>query len=401
MPCIAVLMPPPQTYTGEPMLEVQLPGNPFLVERLIELIHRIAADASLPLRKAEPGEFTRRAFLSGRIDLAEAEGIAATISALSDAQLRAATLLRRGQLGNLIHAVTDQLADALARVEAGVDFIDQEDVVSITAHDLHDRLHGIRQTLGDLLNRSRSWSAVDALPWVVLIGLPNAGKSTLFNALLGQQRAITSETAGTTRDVLAEPWELPTPYGTTEVMLADVAGLAAARSSLDQSMQYAAREAIARAEMILCLADPSQRFADPPMGGVPVLHVRTKVDQLGAAETIESPTPESLAVSAHRGDGLDELRRRIAQHVADRAASLSGQMLVLRTRHIDSLRAAAEDLDTSLDMLSAHRDESSIDDAEMIASLMHAALGSLGRIVGVMAPDDLLDRVFARFCIGK
>ncbi|MEM1099723.1 MAG: GTPase [Planctomycetota bacterium] len=179
-PGLLTTFPGPRSYTGDDTAELQLPGHPALLERVLRQAFALGA------RSAEPGEFTFRAWQNGKLDLLEAEGIAALIAARSDAQLAAARSLHQRDLGHVADQLAATLTDALALVEAGIDFTDQEDVVPIPPDALHAKLETLAAQLDELLRGARSWSALEALPRVVLAGPPSVGKSTLFNALLGR-----------------------------------------------------------------------------------------------------------------------------------------------------------------------------------------------------------------------
>jgi len=392
--CLAFVFPGPGSYTGEDAVELQLPGNPVLLERVIDDLIESGRGRGIEARRAEAGEFTARAFLNGKMSLTQAEGVAAIIAAQSDAQLRAGRLLAGGALGGLARGLADDLAGALALVEAGIDFTDQEDVVAIGPRELHQRVIALRDRIQDQLDRSVGTEQLDALAWVVLTGEPNSGKSTLFNALLGRTRAVVSEIAGTTRDVLAEPLSIDTPHGPAEVMLVDLAGTDAAESDLNRQMQAAARQAIERADLVLhCV----------PVGSIPGeianfdrFTVRTKSD-LDPART----TGHGIAVSAHSGDGLDALRTAIARRVADRAVSLAADALALRPRHEAALRSAARDLTETIALVESSQAERHVPRPELVAATLRAALDDLGRLAGNVTPDDVLGRIFATFCVGK
>ncbi len=454
LPALVTFFAAPRTYTGQDLAEIQLPGNPALLDRLL---HAVIAQGA---RLAEPGEFTFRAYLAGKLDLTQAEGVAATIAAVSDSQLRAASALREGTLATFARRLVDDVGTALALVEAGIDFTDQDDVVPIAPGDLFDRLADIETRLADLLSRSRSWGVIEALPRVVLVGEPSAGKSTLFNALLGRNRAVISATPGTTRDVLCEPLTLAPPQpsaGETgehpgeaeavaamEVMLVDIAGLDEPRHLLDRAMQDAARRAIASADLALVIDDgrgvsPGTVHAVPDH--VPTLHIRTKADARGpgvgwvesakpttdaadaplAADdpsahapqdairpTLPLPLPKregstdsSLAVSAHTGAGLAELRAMIARKLADRAVSVSGEAMALQPRHESALRLAREAVAAAIELLAPQRANHALANIELIAGTLRRALDELAGLGGTLTPDDVIGRVFATFCVGK
>ena len=390
VPVMVVRWHAPDSYTGADLAEIQLPGNPALLERLIARIIETGA------RLAEPGEFTCRAFLAGKLDLPQAEGIAATIAAVSDGQLFAAQLLRQGRLGSFAAELVDELADALALVEAGIDFTDQEDVVSISPGDLDRRLEQVDRQLLDLLSHSRAWGALEALPHVVLAGAPSTGKSTLFNALLRRHRAVISPMPGTTRDILTEPLALRDDQGReVEIMLVDIAGLGEPTSVLDRRIQAQARNALEQAELILHVDDGRGSSLTLPRAAVPVLRVHSKSDR-----TPPPPTCD-ISVCALTGAGLGDLRRAIVAAVGDRAVGVSAQMLALQPRHAAALRAAGEHLTTARDLLEAQRDAEIIDHVELVAQAVRSALDDLAGLGGRMTPDDVIGRVFARFCVGK
>ncbi len=390
----------PQSYTGQDMAELQLPGNPALLDRVL---HRCI---NLGARLAEPGEFTFRAFVAGKLDLTQAEGVAATIAAVSDAQLQAAALLREGRLGSWAAEVVDELANLLALVEAGIDFVDQDDVTPIAPKALAGRLIELAGRVDRLLGNSRSWGAIEALPRVVLVGPPNAGKSTLFNALLGRERAVISPVRGTTRDILAEPLTLEMEKDVRrEVMLVDIAGLDSPLDALDEEVQAAARRAIAAADLLLFVDDGQSnppRYSSP--AGQAIVRVRTKAElapvPLPAGPTLDKSSYD-LSVSACTGQGLDELRHALASQLGERAVSLAGQMLVLQPRHETAIRSAAAYIDQSRTLLNRQTADRALGNAELIAGLLRQALDDLACLGGTVSADDLIGRVFAAFCIGK
>jgi len=405
LPTLVVMFYAPRSYTGQDLAEIQCPGNPALLARLIRRTVELGA------RLAEPGEFTFRAFLVGKLDLTQAEGVAATIAATNDGQLQAAALLRQGQLGHLASQWVKALADLLALVEAGIDFVDQEDVVPISPSQLDKKLARLIAQLDDLIKHSRSWAAVEAMPRVVLVGPPSTGKSTLFNALLGRHRAVISPLAGTTRDVLMEPLTIGSSAGQpTQIMLVDMAGLDTPQSKLDRQAQGAAKQIIAQADLILLIDDCSTTDwlvpTDTSPSGVdktPTIRVRTKADQVYPSDEQTPPTHllYDIAVSVYTGLGLDQLRLAIAQHAGNQTPSVTGQMLVLQPRHEAALGEAYCHLCQAQDLIAPQRRQRALDHVELVACAMRNALDELASLGGQMTADDVIGRVFATFCVGK
>jgi tRNA modification GTPase len=400
LPALAGWYQPPGSYTGQATAELQVPGHPALLERLIQQATTAGA------RLAEAGEFTFRAFTAGKLDLTQAEGIAATISATSDSQLRAASLLRQGKLGALAGELVQALSDTLALVEAGIDFSDEEDVSPITPEDLARRVAQVSQQLSELLSRSRSWGEVDALPRVVLVGPPSSGKTALFNALLGSQRAVVSDVAGTTRDVLSEPLTVSGAHGqAVELMLEDLAGLDEPHDALSAQMQQAARDAIERADVLLCVQAIDQPSANRWPITLPAetskLWLLTKADLASSNDCQNEHQPGALPVSAATGWHLDQLKQQLAQALADRATSLTSDVLALQPRHEQAIGQAVAYLDEAWPWIEPQRSSSHLNESEVIADALRGALDELAGLGGRMTPDDVLGKVFSTFCIGK
>lgn len=416
----------PNSYSGDNVAEIQCPGNPALLSQIVQRALSVGA------RLAEPGEFTFRAFSSGKLDLIETEGVAATISAVSDSQLQAASLLRGGKLSQLAANLVDELANGLALVEAGIDFVDQEDVVAITPDELAVRLKQVLESLGSLLSRSRSWSQLEDLPRVVLAGKPSAGKSMLFNALLNKTRAVVSPVAGTTRDILEEPLALQTRRGKIEVMLVDLAGLdtlapstvnddgalnlldSAQIRTLNQEAQNAALQQIQQADVVLLLRPSDGKISEDGFTFIKknmpdkasCINVITKFDLLsGAAENSQSVDGQTLAsclaTSAVTGAGMDELQQTIARCVEKGDCSVASEKLALQPRHEYALRAAENEIKQAMAMLENKPQSHQLDDMELVASVMRGALDQLASLGGQMTADDVLGKIFATFCVGK
>ncbi|MCC6677117.1 MAG: 50S ribosome-binding GTPase [Phycisphaerales bacterium] len=408
LPILLLYFPAPASYTGETAAELLIPGNPFLVDRILALL-----TAQPGLRPAEPGEFSARAYLNGRLTVDQAEGVASIVAAETADQVNAARDLLTGRTGSTYRAWSDELTTLLALVEAGIDFTDQEDVQPIAPADLHRRLAAILTSIDHHLGAAAGRSTIDALPSVALLGPPNAGKSTLFNALLGRRRAVTSPTPGTTRDALAEPLDLSHDLpGASTAMLIDLAGLepsgdatANAADTIEAQMQSRAHAIAARADLIL-LCDPTGRFDQRPLHslppGRPILRIRTKADLPSPADAApdprspEPPVPDPLPVCALDGWNLPLLRRLIAQRTTSaRAAGIAGllprhRLALLRLRHHLS---AADEL--------ARADQPRLSAPELAAAALREGLDALGELVGRISPDEVLGRIFASFCVGK
>ncbi len=399
LPVLISLFQGPNSYTGHDTVELQCPGHPALLEWILQALFKLGC------RPAEPGEFTFQAYLNGKLDLTQAEGVNATIAAESDAQLNAAEMLRQGRLRTQAGQVTDQLANALALTEAGIDFVDQEDVVAISPADLHARIQNILTTLKALLSRSRSWHELQGLPRVVLVGPPSVGKSTLFNRLLDRERAVTDALPGTTRDTLTEHWLIETEKrNPIEVMLCDLAGLDSIKqagessATIETAMQTAARQAIAQADVIVELfLDGPLPISSRPAHRGDWLIVHSQSDRMNHEED-----RQRLSCSAVTGQGISDVIEAIALAVESKAtASSAAQTLALQPRHEAALREALDHLMAVDGELQPQLNHSSLDDMETLAGSMRLALDALASLGGEMTPDDIIGRIFASFCVGK
>lgn len=386
----------PHSYTGEDLIEFHLPGNPVLAQLLLdELLRR-------GVRLAEAGEFTARAYFAGKLDLTEAEGVAAAIAAGSDEELQAARQLLAGELARRLRPAMDRLTETLALVEIGIDF-SEEDVTFLPADEIRHRVNEVDAALARLLSESTRFERLVHEPRIVLVGRPNAGKSTLLNTLAGRPRAIVSNTAGTTRDILSATIDLPRG----QVQLIDVAGLdepATADDVIAIQMRAHAMQAVESAEHVLLIQDASNPLAPPAIPRAFDLAILTKSDLLpGASPSATSGQrhfvgPDSsslrfpLIVSAHTGAGLPELRDAL-DHLAFQRAG-AGITLALNRRHV----LAIEEARAALSRISDRLKDSA---GELIALELRESLDALGRVLGSVTPDDILGRIFASFCIGK
>ncbi len=382
LPALLLRLLAPASYTAQHSAEILFTGNPRLAERLLAIV--LGVDG---VRLAEPGEFSARAYLSGRLSLAQAEGVGALISARTDEQLRAASDLLEGRTGQTYRAWSDELATLLALVEGGIDFTDQEGVTPIPPDELADRVGALERSLAKYLASGGAAEHRATQPLGVLVGEPSVGKSTLFNALLGRERAVTHEAPGTTRDVLIEPLSLDAQApGAGVIQLADLPGLDVPAHARDQDAQGHALDAIRRADLLIH-CDPSGRF--PPIEhapeGAPVLRVRTKADL--PADTAEA----GISVCALDGYHLDALRRALIDAPLGASGATARSII---PRHAHALCRAR-------DALGAALDAAPLGQLELTAAPLRDALDALGELTGQVSPDEIIGRVFATFCVGK
>jgi tRNA modification GTPase len=374
------LWPAPRTYTGQSIAEIHLVGCPPILDLL--LAHCLTRGA----RAAEPGEFTLRAFLSGRIDLTRAEAVLGVIEATNPAQLDAALEQLAGGLSGPILAMRDHLLDVVAGLEANLDFSEEPDVDPVERAAMAAELDRSARELSDLARRLDDRGRPEGYPRVVLVGPPNAGKSRLFNAMLGRDRAIVSPEAGTTRDYLSGLCDCD---GLT-VELVDTAGIEEAGDDVSAMAQEHRLRESDRADLLLdCWPSAWGPHPTPEDAARRSLRVHTRRD-----EAESDFAPGTLATSALTGVGLVELRSAIATALragewhgdlpAGTAARCRGSIL----RAGEALRAASESL------LAGVGDE-------LVAFDVRLAVDELGKVVGSVVTDDILDRIFRRFCIGK
>lgn len=372
----------PRSATGEEVVEIFCHGSPAIVAALL-----LAARAA-GARPARPGEFTRRALANGKLDLAEAEGIARLAASESRGAARRALGLVEGELSRRVRAVRGELLDLLAEIEAGLDF--PEDVGSEDAGARREALGRVGTALSALVSVADGNAARERIPTVAIAGRPNAGKSTLFNALLGTDRAIVTPHPGTTRDAVSEAADL---LG-TRIRLVDTAGLREAESEVERMGVDVARRTAGLADVVLLLVDGSaspspEEEAAAGTFGTRALVVRTKAD-LPAATSWSLVA--DVVVSARTGAGLDALRAVVRERLGE--AEGDGEILVLE-RHRDALSRAAAAAGRATAVAAA-----SVGD-EIVASSLREALHDLGEITGETASEELLDRIFSKFCIGK
>lgn len=387
VPCDLYIWPDERSYARQPTAELHLPGSPPLVEAAMQAACRHGA------RPAQPGEFTLRAFLAGRLDLTQAEAVLGVVDAADQKQLDVALRQMAGGLAAPLQRLRSELLELLAHLEAGLDFV-EEPIEFITQSELLSQLTSARAATQKLVEQTAARGDAAVVPRVVLVGEPNVGKSSLFNALAGGAKAIVSPTAGTTRDYLTARLSLDG----VECDLIDTAGLEErnlATPSIAAAAQAFTGEQAHDADVrLLCLdasRPPTPREAAEIARCDPARFVvLTKADL--AANPASS---HLLSVSVVRNSGLDELRQAIRAAIVAARGEASDVVVATAVRCRDSLRRADEALAAAVVLVQRRGVE------ELVAVEVRQALDELGQVVGAVYTDDILDRIFSRFCIGK
>ena len=384
---LLLYFPAPHSYTGEHVLELQGHGSAVLLDLLLGRVCALGA------RLARPGEFTERAFLNGKLDLAQAEAVADLIAARSEAGARAALRSLEGVFSQRVQALLDALVALRVHVEAAIDF-PEEEIDFLADPAIVRQLQALRTQLAGLLAETRRGVRLTDGLKVVIVGRPNAGKSSLLNALSQTERAIVTPVAGTTRDVLRETVSLDGVV----LELADTAGLRATEDAVEREGVRRARDELMRADLVLLVTDAAHAGVDLALlDGLPASVARlvlvNKIDLDGLPpRRDEHGGLTHLWISARDGSGLDLLRAELAT----RAGAGSGEgSFSARRRHLQALERVQAHLDHAADVLAATRA------GELAAEDLRQAQHALGEITGSYTSDDLLGAIFGSFCIGK
>jgi tRNA modification GTPase len=399
---LVVIMRAPRSYTGEDVVEIHGHGGPLIVQAICEALTQVGA------RLAEPGEFTKRAFLNGRLDLTQAEAVLDTIQANSLHSLKLAQEHLQGGLSGVIQGHRDALVKLLAHVEAGMDF-GEEDIQFIEQDELKEKLRKMVGGIEKLIESAQEGRIIREGIRTVILGRPNVGKSSLLNAILDVDRAIVSQIPGTTRDVLEESVMVEGVM----IRLFDTAGLRETTDELEQAGMSRAEAAIKQADVLVMAFDQSQSLTEKDVDFIKQYRQKPRVMILNKHdlppkvsledfqaivrqyETHVVQATEFVQACAVTGEGIDQVKRTIKKLAVGHRYEAGDSVLVSRLRHKVLLQQAAEALHNAL---------TAIDDtqsAECVALELRMALSALGEIVGTVTNEDILDQIFREFCIGK
>ncbi|MGQ0812226.1 MAG: tRNA uridine-5-carboxymethylaminomethyl(34) synthesis GTPase MnmE [Nitrospiraceae bacterium] len=393
---LVVVMRAPRSYTGEDVAEIQCHGGPLILQTIS---HALVANG---VRLAEPGEFTKRAFLNGRLDLAQAEAVLDTIQAKTATGLKLAQEQLRGVLSTAINRVRESLLDLLAQVEAAIDF-SEEDISFVQNEELRAALRRTIALLSDLIERSREGRIIREGAKVVIIGRPNVGKSSLMNALVRSDRAIVTAVPGTTRDVLEEMLNIRG----VPVRIFDTAGIR--KTDDDIEREGVRRSLIARdqADLVLLMLDGSQCLTSQDyellacgqdnrrLVVVNKMDLSREIRDGSSSFSNGESMTGAIKISCKTEFGLEELRDQIRSVLVGHGLEAAEGPVVTSLRHQVALERACEALEHALESATAKLS------GEFIAMDLRVAADALGEITGTVSTDDILDRIFSRFCIGK
>ena len=395
---LAIFFPAPHSYTGEDVLELQGHGGPGVQRLVVERCLEVGLKLGGQVRLAQPGEFTQRAFLNDKLDLAQAEAVADLINAGSERAARSALASLQGRFSQLIHGLQEQLVDLRLRVEACLDF-PEEDIEFIGRERVKERLEQIQVSLGQIQDGAKRGLALREGLRVVLVGPPNVGKSSLLNALAEQDIALVTETAGTTRDRIIEEITIEG----MPIHIIDTAGIRHTTERVEQMGIERTWKEVEQAQAVMLLQDASGQIPHDSESEVRVLAIlgpsaRGAVVRVLNKADLAQPLPtskevEGILVSAKTGQGLDDLRQTLLRLAGD-AGDASAGVFSARGRQLDALARAAVCVAQAQD----HLREEALD---LLADSLQRCQNALSEITGEFSSDDLLGEIFSNFCIGK
>ncbi len=387
---IALFFPAPHSFTGEDVLELQGHGGPVVMDLLLQRVTALGA------RLARPGEFSERAFLNGKLDLAQAEAIADLINSTTEQAARSALRSLEGEFSHRIRELVERVIRLRTHVEASIDF-SEEEIDFLADEQLRISLTDLVSELQRLLERSRQGCLLREGVDMVIVGRPNAGKSSLLNALAQRESAIVTDIPGTTRDIVQERIAI----SGVPLHVIDTAGLRESTDPVEREGIRRAWAAIERADHLLLVVDDRLPFddeVDEIVGrlpqGIPVTVVRNKIDLTGGrAEILDGKLGKEIRLSALTGEGIELLREHLKRHIGLSGVREEG-VFMARRRHLDALNRALAHLEEGQAQLS-------LGAGELLAEELRQVQRALGEITGEFCNEDLLGRIFSEFCIGK
>lgn len=375
----------PRSYTGEDSIEISCHGGDLVTRRVLERIFEAGA------RPAEPGEFSLRAYLNGKLDLAQAEAVQELIAAKNELALENAEKQLDGALSDKIHSFQRELTDIAAILEAWVDF-PEEGLEFSSMEEIIQRLKAVQNSMEKLQETFHDGKAIHLGLNLCLLGAPNVGKSSLMNALLGKDRAIVTEIPGTTRDLLEEDLHL----GSLHFKLIDTAGIRKTEEVIEKEGIRRSQKAMQDADLILLLLDASREVSSEDLE---LVELAPKNKTLVVWNKIDLGEPEkkfnAVRISAKKHIGIEELKSAIEKIIWKGGLPAKDEILITKERHFQALRNAIESCKAVLHGL--HSDVS----AEFVASDMRSCLNELGQIIGANVTEDILSAIFSKFCLGK
>lgn len=383
---VALLFPGPHSYTGETVLELQGHGGPVVLRLL--LARCLECGRGIGLRLAEPGEFTRRAYLNDRLDLAQAEAVADLIDAGTAAAARSALRSLQGDFSRAALALAAELTELRALTEATLDF-PEEEIDFLRAADAAGRLDRAMAALADVRRRATQGALQRDGLQVALLGAPNVGKSSLLNALAGAEVAIVTEHPGTTRDRVERAIEIEG----LAINIIDTAGLRDTQDPIEQLGIARSHAAAAEADLVIELLDDSHPAAGVAPPAAAQLTVHNKIDLSGTPAGVRDG---QVYLSARTGAGIEALRQELLRRAGYGGAAAAETVFLARERHLQALARAAEHLEGARQHAAAGTGQ-----LELFAEALRLAAGALGEITGAVTSEDLLGQIFGRFCIGK
>lgn len=377
----------PHSYTGENSVEISTHGNPLIIQKIIE------AAVSSGARIAEPGEFTKRAFLNGRIDLSQAEAVADIINSRTEASLKGARNQLDGLLSKKVNSLRESLIEIASLLELELDFA-EEGLEFISLAEIQTKIETIIKEIEELLKTYSFGKVLRDGVQTAIVGRPNVGKSSLLNYMLKDSRAIVSHIPGTTRDIIKDEFF----YKGILFHLSDTAGIRITRDTIEQEGVIRSRNAVSNADIVLLMGDVTEGLSNDLYGEITsltnperVLKIINKID-LAADNSIEEG---SIPISALNGSGIENLLDAMYEKAVGTSSFSEHSVVVSNIRHFDALRKAKDSLDRSLDSLIASLSN------EFISFEIRNGVAALSEIIGEVTSDDILNNIFSKFCIGK